>query len=279
MRVIQKTGIILVGLGVLYVLFVGILYVMQDFFLYFPRKRTPILLNDMQTMPELKEVSYFLPSGERLYAWYRPAQKGKKTVVYFHGNAYNVEYHSQRKPVKIFYQKGYGLLLPEYRGYGNLKGKPSQESMEKDAETAIKYLNGLDIQNKDILLYGHSMGTYPAVYAAAKWGKEKPFNGVILEAPFFSAESVGYAYLKHLVPVHFLLKNKHPSNAYIRDIHTRLFIAHGKKDGIIPFDQGWQLYNYANEPKTFLRFDTGGHNNLPDFGLMDSVLSWMNGKK
>lgn len=278
MGFIKKTGALLAGLSFLYVFFVGILYVKQDSILYHPTRRGTELTELAQNLPEMKEVSYFLPSGEKLYAWYRPAKKGKKTVVYFHGNTLNVEQHCKREPIIAFYKKGYGLLLPEYRGYGDLKGKTSQLTMEEDAKTAIKYLNGLDIQNKNIFLYGHSIGTYTALYAAAQWGKEKPFAGVILEAPFYSAESVGYGYFKHLVPVRLLLKNKYPSNEFIGNIHTRLFIGHGKKDKTIPINQGWQLYDLAQEPKTFFISDNSGHNDLPNNGLIDAIFNWIEKK-
>ncbi len=273
-----KVGLIVAGAVAVYAVFVGILYVTQDSFLYHPMQRGSETAELTALFPEMKEVSYFLPSGEKLYAWYRPAKKGKKTVIYFHGNAYNVEHHGLRQPVKMLYEKGYGILLPEYRGYGDLKGKPSQSSMEEDAETAVKYLNGQGIRNKDIVLYGHSMGTYLSVYTSAKRGREEAFAGVVLEAPFYSAESVGERYFYNLVPVKQLLKNKYPSYRYIGEINTRLMIAHGKKDKIVPFEEGWQLYNEASEPKTFFATEKAGHNNLSDYGFADAMADWLAGK-
>lgn len=263
----------------LYGLLVFLLYIFQDSILYHPLPRHTYQQKMKQQLPLLKEVTYYLPTGEKLYAWYLPAKKGKPTIVYFHGNTGNVEGHTQRLIVQYFYNNGYGLLLPEYRGYGDLKGKPSQQHMQEDAVTAVKYLNGLDIKNHDIILYGHSMGTYMAIYAASQLGQKNPFDAVVLEAPFYSIADTGRVHLGGWIPYHLLLKNKYPSYQHIKKINTRLFIAHGKQDTIIPFSEGFKLYQYAHKRKVFFASEKANHHNLAEHGLIDSLSVWLKNNK
>ena len=250
-----------------------LLFLIQDNIVYHPQHIKTITLD--KTMPKLKTVTYYLPSGVRLHALYKPPRKGMKTVLYFHGNSQYAEYHAVR--LKFLYNTNYGLLIPEYIGYGGIKGEPSQKSMEEVALTAVKYLNSTGTPNNKIVVYGHSIGTYPAVYVATQ--SEKEFNGIILEAPFLSAEQVGRDMVKGLYPVSVLLKNKYPSDTIIQNIKTRLLVAHGKKDKVIPYYHGWELYKLANQPKVFFSSDTAHHMNLLSSGFDTAVLDWIKEKK
>ncbi len=276
---LQKTALVVAVLSVLYGILILVLYLFQDSILYHPSSANLYRQEMKQKLPLLKKVSYYLPSGEQLYAWYLKARKGKPTIVYFHGNTGSVERHAQRKIVQYFYDSGYGLLLPEYRGYGDLKGQPSQQKMEEDALTAVKYLNGLDIKNKHIVLYGHSMGTYMAVYTASQLGQKMTFHAVVLEAPFYSIAHTGREHFGGWIPYQSLLKNPYLSYRYINQVNTRLFIAHGKKDAIIPFSEGMKLYQYARGKKVLFASEKADHHNLADYGLFDSLKDWIDNNK
>jgi fermentation-respiration switch protein FrsA (DUF1100 family) len=40
---------------------------------------------------------------------------------------------------------GYGVFMPEYRGYGGLAGFPTEQGLYKDANSAILYLKSFGI--------------------------------------------------------------------------------------------------------------------------------------
>ena len=50
-----------------------------------------------------------------------------------------------------------------------------------------------------------------------------------------------------------------------------LLIVHGDRDDVIPFRFGRELFDLANQPKTFVRIAGGGHNDLPQYGLYKLV--------
>jgi hypothetical protein len=46
---------------------------------------------------------------------------------------------------------------------------------------------------------------------------------------------------------------------------------HGERDPTIPAGFGERLFALAQEPKQFVRFPEGGHNDLDDYGAMETA--------
>jgi fermentation-respiration switch protein FrsA (DUF1100 family) len=54
---------------------------------------------------------------------------------------------------------------------------------------------------------------------------------------------------------------------------------HGTDDPAIPILFGERLFALAHEPKQFVRFPGGGHDNLDNFGAIDTARQFFNGVK
>ena len=54
-----------------------------------------------------------------------------------------------------------------------------------------------------------------------------------------------YPYL----PVTILLKDKYESENKLKKINAPILIMHGKKDTIVPFEMGKEMFNKSNSPK------------------------------
>ena len=78
--------------------------------------------------------------------------------------------------------------------------------------------------------------------------EENEFNSIILESPYTSMEKAAKLYYPYL-PVKFLLKDKYNSEKKIKNIKTPILIMHGKKDDVVPFKMGVELFEKANQPK------------------------------
>ena len=116
--------------------------------------------------------------------------------------------------------------------------------MYEDARSAVRWLASIGVAEKDIIIYGESLGTGVAIEIA----QNKKFAGIILESPFTSMIDAGkdkYPYL----PVKLLLKDKYESDKKIKNINSPILIMHGKVDNIVPFHMGKKMYELANEPK------------------------------
>jgi fermentation-respiration switch protein FrsA (DUF1100 family) len=66
-----------------------------------------------------------------------------------------------------------------------------------------------------------------------------------------------------------LMRDQFHSDQRIRKVAVPLLIMHGSDDPGIPVRFGERLFAMANEPKQFVRFSGGGHENLDDFGAID----------
>lgn len=246
---------------------------MQDKFLYHPYTQPADLMHARQSIPALEQVSYKIFDDIKAYAWFVKPSGNKPVIVFMHGNACNIGCFLPW--VEPFFRAGYGIFMPEYSGFGGVGGTTSQETLEQSVVAGISYLNNLGYKNQEIVLYGFSLGTYLATYAAYTLGEQNPFAALILEAPFTSVEDVAAGRVKHFLPVGFLLKDKYPSALYIDRVNTPVFIAHGKRDKTVPYELGVALFKQAKDPKMFYSAGEARHTDLRRHGFPQVVLDWL----
>ena len=233
--------------------------------------KKPDLSEIQKEVPGVQEVSYILPTGKQLYAWYFESKKTNKLVVFFHGNTGNLDFNSKR--LVYFSKMGYSVLMPEYEGFGGIKGGLRQHELERDAKTALLWALSKGYEEKNIIIYGHSLGTYVALYASKFMSEEKkPVYMTVLEAPFYSLIEMGKNKFGNFVPLKWVMKDTYPSMDLVEKINTHLVVGHGKVDAVIPYMQGIRLFEKAKHPKTLHLSDTADHNNLPENGFIEAVL-------
>jgi fermentation-respiration switch protein FrsA (DUF1100 family) len=58
-----------------------------------------------------------------------------------------------------------------------------------------------------------------------------------------------------------------------------LLVMHGDADQTIPIGFAERLFALAREPKQFVRFAGGGHNDLDDFGATETARQFIAGLK
>ena len=144
------------------------------------------------------------------------------------------------------------FLIIAWRGFSGNKGKPSEEGLYEDGKSTIEWLKNLGVTEKDIILYGESLGTGIATEIA----QNNEFAGLILETPFTSMTEAAKNFYPY-IPVGLLLKDKYKNDKKIKNIYTPLFVMHGESDQIVPFWMGKKIYEIANQPKYsyFTKYD------------------------
>lgn len=109
------------------------------------------------------------------------ADKHVPIVVFFNGNLMTIERSDE------LYRRLAGLgvevVVYDYRGYGFSEGQPDVGSFRTDA-IAIYDKVAREYAGRRVLVYGFSLGTAMAAYVAS----ERKVNGVVLAAPFATAE-------------------------------------------------------------------------------------------
>src|SRR5215212_4277004 len=128
-------GFLLVALGG-YAAIVAFFYLAQAALLY-PAGREKIGAREAG-LSDFTDVTLATEDGETIVGWYKPAQPGRATLLYFHGNGGSLL--NRRDRAKALTQEGRGLFLVSYRGYSGSTGTPSEAGLRIDARTAYGWL-------------------------------------------------------------------------------------------------------------------------------------------
>ena len=254
-----------------YLVLVAAMYIFQRNLLYLPDNRLPDPA--ASGVPQMREVRLKTADGLELISWYRAAASGRPSLVYFHGNGGNVSYRTFR--IHPYVDRGYGLLLVEYRGYGGNPGTPTEGGLYEDARAAMRFIADEGVPADDAVLYGESLGGGVAVQIAAEQARaSKAVGALVLEAPLSSVTDVA-AYHYPFIPVRWLLKDRFESADKIGDVAAPVFIIHGENDTVVPIDFGRALFKAAKEPKEGRWISKGGHEDLHHFGLQSAVIDFV----
>ena len=135
----------------------------------------------------------------------------------------------------------------------------------------LDFLLAQGYQQKDIILFGESLGSGVAVQLAAQHGD---FAMLFLESPYSSIASVAQKQY-WFVPVAMLLKDKFESIKFITKIHSPVLIIHGTEDRIVAFEEGEKLFVVANQPKKFVKIDKAGHLDFSEGNLLKEMRDFL----
>jgi len=223
-----------------YIIIVLFTYLYQRKLLYYPCENN---YTRDEKQCEYTEVFIEVDKDIKLKSWFLEKDlKKDKTILYFHGNAGDLSnrVHKLNKLNKF----NVNILIISWRGFSGNPGKPTEENLYNDAKKSVAWLNEAGVKNKNIILYGESLGTG----VATELGQDNSFAGIVLESPFTSIADAAKIYYPYL-PIDLLIKDRYDSSKKIKNINTPILIMHGKKDDVVPFKMGLELFNKANQPK------------------------------
>ena len=148
-----------------------------------------------------------------------------------------------------FHERGYSVLMYDYRGYGTSGGTPSTVRAKEDALAACRWLvEDQQVDPATIVSHGRSLGGAVAIWLAAN----RKVGGVISEISFASAFRVKTRWK-------LLLTDKFDSLKSIRQVNCPVLLIHGTQDRIIPFRHAQMVFDAASEPKRHLWIEGGEH--------------------
>lgn len=253
-RVLSFIGPLLAIAAFIYAVLCAYLFFMQEKVLYYPN----IGGRELQASPaeiglDYKSVSIVTSDGVRLHGWFVESKRNIGTVLFLHGNAGNISHRLDS--LRIFNHLGLSTFIFDYRGYGQSEGKISEPGTYLDAEAAWQYLTKeRKIDPGKIIVFGRSLGGAIAADLTAK----HLAAGLIMESVFASVPDLA-AKLYPIFPVRLLCRFDYDAKNSLAAVNCPVLIVHSPDDEIIPFENGRELFNKANEPKTFLQI-RGGHN-------------------
>ena len=213
--------------------------------------------------PQAEEHLLTTDDGEKVIVWHVAAKPGHPVVLYFHGNGDFLAGFFAR--FRDLIADGTGLVALSYRGYAGSSGQPSEQGLLQDAAAAYDFTTARYSADR-IVVWGFSLGSGVAVALAA----EQPVAKLILEAPYTSIADVAASAFP-IFPVRLVLRDPFHSDQRIAQVKAPLLVMHGARDPTIPIAFGERLFALAHEPKLLVRFPEGGHNDLDDFGAIETV--------
>jgi fermentation-respiration switch protein FrsA (DUF1100 family) len=261
---------IVIVLAAIYLVGIAVLYFKQREML-FPIPPVGRTAPTAAGFPQAEEDVLTSADGEKVIIWHVPPKPGHPVVLFFPGNGDFLAGRVSR--FKAITSDGTGLVALSYRGYAGSTGSPNEVGLLQDAAAAYAFTTARYPADR-IVAWGFSLGTGVAVAIAA----EHPVGKLILEAPYTSTVDVA-ASLFWFVPVRLLMRDPLHSDRRIADVNVPLLIMHGDADPAINIRFGERLFALAHEPKQFVRFPGGGHENLDDFGAMETARHFIDGLK
>jgi uncharacterized protein len=226
------------------------------------------------TVAGAHDVRLTTSDGLRLGAWYVPARDpaGTFTVLVANGNAGD---RSVRAPLaRALASQGFGVLLFDYRGYGENPGRPSEEGLARDVRAARQFLIDEGVPGNRLLYYGESLGAA----VVAELATEHPPAGLVLRSPFTDLASVGQIHYP-LVPVRALLKDRFPVAEYLARVAVPITVVYGTEDSIVPPEESRRSVTAARGPTRLVAVEGADHNDpalLNGDVLADAVVELAN---
>lgn len=244
------------GILILVVTLTTAIYFFQDKLIF-----RPIALERTHTFhftQKFEEHFVPTPDGEELNViWFKPGTPSKGLVLYFHGNAGNLDRWGTYADDLV--KLGYEVVMMDYRSYGKSTGKPSEQKFYEDSETICHWALKRS-QPEKLIIFGRSLGTPVATRLASI--VQPPL--LILETPFDELEGAIPVLLK---PVYTLYpaKNIFPTKEFIKSVKGKIIIFHGTNDKIVPIESAKGLIPFLKPGDEFIILQDGNHRNLSTY--------------
>lgn len=182
-------------------------------------------------------------------AFFAPAtgEGPRPVMIYAHGNAGVIDYWVDA--IAGFRDRGMGVLLVEYPGYGRSKGRPSERSVREALVAAYDRIAADPrVDPERIIGFGQSLGGG----AISQLARVRPLRALILQSTFTSLEIFSDRYFAP----RGLLLDRYDTLQVVRHYRRPVLVIHGEGDSLIPWSEGERLAK-ASADGTFLLLNCG----------------------
>jgi fermentation-respiration switch protein FrsA (DUF1100 family) len=233
--ILRKIPALILGTAaLLYMGFLGLLYFSQSSIIYPGAKNRVDPTAPQPPGAELLKVS---TSGGTVDALFLPASDDatatrKPLVIFAHGNGEVIDYWVSG--LNGFRERGIGVLLVEYPGYGRSSGSPSERSIRQAMDAAYDLIaSDPRVDRTRIMGFGQSLGGGAICLLA----KDRPLRALILESTFPSLDIFAAGYW---APA-FMLHDHFNNLETVAKFPGPILVIHGRDDRLIPWEQGRRL--------------------------------------
>ena len=251
MRVFRKVlAFTAAAAGLLYLGFLCALFYSQGSIIY------PGTRNQVDPAPpqspgvEVLKVSTSAANSEAIFlpAAGQADSAPKPVVIFAHGNGEVIDYWISA--LHGFQERGIGVLLVEYPGYGRSTGTPSEAAIRMTMDAAYDRIAADPrVDRARIFGFGQSLGGGAICLLAG----DRPLRALILQSTFPTLD----IFTAHYWAPAFLLHDHFNNLASVAAFPGPVLVIHGRADQLIPWQQGQRLA--AGSPRSTFRLYDCGH--------------------
>lgn len=189
-------------------------------------------------------------------------------ILFFHGNGEVVSDYDEIFP--LYHEKRINLVVADYRGYGASTGIPTVTDLVHDAHAILREVS-VELSRRnlrgDLWVMGRSLGSISALELAYQYQEE--LKGLIIESGFPSVVRI----MMHFgMAAHGwdLEKIDQTCLERIKKILLPSLIIHGEQDGLVPLQNGREIYDHlGTQNKELLVIPSATHNDIMLVGLKE----------
>lgn len=190
----------------------------------------PLSLTGLPAGAEIVEVE--TEDGLTLSGITTPPRGDRPVLLLFHGNAASAS--GMLRWFAPMAEAGFGIVAAEYRGYSGNPGTPSQDGIAHDADTFLALAEEL-AGDRPVIVIGHSLGGG----VAFDLSRRTRLDALVTIGTFTSIEDMAPGWARGLVP------DTYDNLAAIRTADEPVFLIHGRRDSVVPFDHSERLASAA----------------------------------
>ena len=193
----------------------------------------------------------------------------KNIIIMFHGNAEDI-FGARLMGETLVQKLRMNVLIVEYPSYSIYFSEPSADEVLDNTVLIYDFIKSkFNIGDKNIFIFGRSIGTSPAIYLASK---RKP-NALIVISAFTSIKAVANNLVGFLK---ILVKERMISIDYIKKVTCPVIFIHGQKDPLIPFKETIELKDNCDCPFEVVLPNNMTHNDFDiDEDIIDPIINFI----
>jgi len=231
-------------------------YTVTEKELLFPQK----IVYGAENNRDFNDISIITNDSVQLSARFLQKKSAIANVLILHGNRGNIYTSPWTDIVGTLSELKVNILAVDYRGFGKSSGDISFTMLPNDAQTALNYIKQSEISKLPIIVYGLSLGTYPAISVA----KDSCVAGLVIEGAISSTmDMVSITksrnwYMK-FIDINYDKTLEFNSVDLIKSVSKPVLIIHGEKDNL-PIWMSEKIYQAApDSSKVLYRVNSGKH--------------------
>lgn len=216
-------------------------------------------------LDDFKNEVIYIKKNEQEYIpclFIQDINRCNKFLILFHGNNEHI-FELEETVGFIREELKMNIIVVEYPGYSIYLSQKSPKMILDDSLIVYDYIKEkFNLNQEDIFIYGRSIGSAPSIYLASK----REASALFVISGFSSLKNVGKG-----LWVGWAIEDIFKNVEYIANVSIPTLFIHGKKDGLISYEQTLELYNKScSKIKEYIIKENMTHN---DYNIKEDILN------